>query len=81
MLKGRSVLLEHYKTAHPDYQSAYMKKKNAPAPVPGDTLSKIIEGEKLIKDALRDIDTERNILQNKLKELDDLAAKYKLPKA
>ena len=66
-------LTKHRKEKHPETYHARTK----PVVEEGSTLAKFQQGEQLIKTALRDIDLERNILQQKLLDLDNLAAKYK----
>jgi hypothetical protein len=66
-------LTKHRKEKHPETYYARTK----PVVEEGSTLAKFQQGEQLIKAALRDIDVERNILQQKLLDLDNLAAKYK----
>jgi len=63
---------KHRKQAHPD-----VPKKGAKPTVLDDPFAKFRQGEELIKEALREVDAERNKMQQRLLELDDLAAKYR----
>jgi hypothetical protein len=69
---GRSALLTHQKEVHGVIgKGRYSKKDRLPA------MDAILAGVQQIRDALKDVDTERNILQQKLLDLDNLAAKYR----
>lgn len=66
----RIDLMNHYRSIHPEHISNQRKPKS-------NVQSTILQGVELIKKALCDVDVERNVLQQKLLNLDNLSAKYK----
>ena len=67
-------LTKHRKEKHPLEFQRYSKKARVEV---GSSSEMFHQGEELIRKALREVDTERNAIQQKLLELDSIAAKYK----
>lgn len=63
-------VVKHRKFAHPETFKCKVITPSSP-------LDRIHEAEKVIKDAVRDIEIEQRKLQERILELDNLQAKYK----
>jgi len=68
---GRKALMEHQSSVHGVIHRGKMSVSRLPA------MDAILAGVSQIRNALKDVDAERNIIQQKLIDLDNLAAKYR----
>lgn len=71
---GMAELRAHYNAEHGGYPT---KKKSKGATDSDSVIDRITEGRNMIKRALNDAEQERDQMQRKLLEFDDLISKYK----
>ena len=69
---GRAALKKHYKNYHPEHKSLYVRKAGK-----GTAMDIILNTANQIKNSIKDLEVERNVLSQKLLQLDETIAKYK----
>lgn len=79
---SRKELIAHYKAKHPDREVVYRGGRTPKAaldqknPEPG-TVEAVYAAEKVLRDHVKGLDSERERLQARLLELDNIIAKYR----
>jgi hypothetical protein len=74
---GRGAMRQHYAEFHPDYISPAKAKKQLQQVAGQSVMDKILTAEATMRDAVKDLEFERLTISNRLRELDDMIAKYK----